>query len=185
MDFIHKLLVAATQYPITPAEAREQIEVGDDSFDAKFDIWIPAATRDFERMTRRAMLPQTWLIESEDAVRELELPRPPIIELITVKSKHRLEDEWEDVDPANYTVQLNRSPVRITWLDSQPRIIQVTYSAGYPTADDVPADYKDSILQLIALKAENRGDVDYKMPIALKAHIASQHAGTRIGFFTD
>jgi uncharacterized phiE125 gp8 family phage protein len=185
MDFIHKLVTAATQYPITPAEAREQIEVGDDSFDAKFDIWIPAATRDFERMTRRAMLPQTWLVESEDAVREIELPRPPIIEVISVKSKDRLEDEWVDVDEADYVVQLNRSPSRITWLDTQPRFIQVTYTAGHATADDVPADYKDSILQLIALKAENRGDVDYRMPIALKAHIASQQAGTRLGFFTD
>jgi len=185
MDFILKLTVAAIQDPVSAAEARDQIEAGDASFDSKLDLWIPAATRQFERMTRRAMMSQTWLLETEDLVREVELPRPPIIEVLTVKSKDQIEDAWVIVSSADYTVQLNRSPVRLIWADSQPRFLQVTYRCGYTDVANVPADYKLSILQLIAHYSENRGDVDAKLPIALKALIQSQSSGTRLGFFSD
>jgi uncharacterized phiE125 gp8 family phage protein len=185
MDFIHKLVTPAVDYPVSPAEARDQIEVGDDSFDSKLELWIPAATAQFERMTRRALMPQTWMIETEDLVREVELPRPPLIEVTSVMSKERVEDEWEEVDEADYVVQENRSPVRITWIDQQPRMVQVTYEAGYASSAEVPADYKLSILQLIAHYSENRGDVEARLPIALKAMIASQGSGTRLGFFAS
>lgn len=184
MDFIHKLLSRESGNVVSVLEARDQIEIPDDSFDTKLDLWIPAATEEFERMTRRAMVPQTWVYESEDAVRAIELPRPPLIEIVSVYSKDQIEDEWEEVDEDDYVVQTNRSPARLTWLDEQPRFIQVTYRAGYEDIGDVPAEYKLSILQLIAFSSENRGDVEAKLPTALKARIAGQAAGTKLGYWT-
>lgn len=184
MDFIHKLLSRESGTVVSLAEARDQIEIPDDSFDTKLNLWIPAATAEFERLTRRALLPQTWLLETEDVVRSIELPRPPLIEIDSVFSKQNLEDEWEEVDEADYTLQTNRSPARLTWVDSQPCFIKVTYQAGYEDPADIPADYKLTILQLIAFIAENRGDVDAKLPIALKSMIGGQSAGTKIGYWT-
>lgn len=184
MDFIHKLLSRESGLAVSLAEAREQIEVSDDSFDAKLGLWIPAATDQFESLTRRALIPQTWLLESEDAVRAIELPRPPLIEVTEVNFKDRLEDEWQAADEDTYVLQDNRSPARITWLDDQPRFVQVEYTAGYVDQADIPSQYKLSILQLIAFISENRGDVEAKMPIALKSLIAGQSAGTKLGYWT-
>jgi uncharacterized phiE125 gp8 family phage protein len=185
MDFIHQLQSRESGLAVSLEEAREQIEAFEDESDAKLNLWIPAATEMFERLTRRALLPQTWLLESEDAVREIELPRPPLISITSVKSKERIEEDWEDVADEDYTLQSNRSPARLTWLDGQPRFVQVIYTAGHANVADIPGEYRMTILQLVAFFAENRGDVEAKMPIALRAMIAGQSAGTKLGYWSD
>lgn len=184
MDFIHKLLSLESGTAVSLNEARDQINIPDDSFDSRLALWIPAATEEFERLTRRALVPQQWLFESQDAVREIELPRPPLISVDEVNIKDRLEDDWETITDADYELQSNRSPASLTWLDEQPRFVQVTYTAGYEDLSLIPAEYKISILQLITHLSENRGDVEARLPMVLKARIAGQGAGTKLGYWS-
>lgn len=183
MDFAHKLESREPGLAVSIDEAREQLEV-DESFDAKLNLWIPAAVGEYERMTRRALMPQIWSLESQDAVRAIELPRPPLISVDEVQSKDLLEDDWVDVAADDYTLEANRSPARLTWVDDQPRFVRVVYTCGYESPDDIPPEFKLSILQLITFIAENRGDVEAKLPIALKAMIDGQSTGTRVGYWT-
>lgn len=183
MDFAHQLLSREPGLVVSLEEAREQLEV-DEDFDAKLNLWIPAAVGEYERMTRRAMMPQTWSLESQDAVRAIELPRPPLISVDEVQSKDQLQDDWVDVDSEDYSIESTRSPARLTWIGDQPRFVRVVYTCGYQSPDDVPPEFKLSILQLLTFISENRGDVDARMPIALRAMIDGQSTGTRVGYWT-
>ena len=184
MDFALNKIVAQTEWPVLLHEAKQHLRgIGHSCDDDLIERLIQSASVRFERMTGRALTPQTWLLEVDEAVRAIELPRPPLIEIVLVRSKSDLHDDWNDVDPSEYTIQENRTPARLTWRDEQPRFIQVKYRAGLERREDVPPDYRDCILQLVVFEYENPGDMEAKLPTALHGWITGCRTGTMTGYW--
>lgn len=187
MDFLLRRTIRATELPVTLAQAKNQVglPVSVTEYDDHLQMLIGAATDQFERMTRLALLPQTWVYERQQPCKAIELPRSPLLSITTVESKENLEDSFVAVDSADYTLESDRSPARLTWADSMPKYIRVTYQAGYANPNAIPSETKLTILQIVTHYFENRGDTHADFPVALKGLIESQSAGTFAGYWHE
>lgn len=173
-----------TEFAIELDEAREYLDIPGAYQDDKLCTLILDAQEEFQRLTHRAIVPQTFVYEECSPWNNIELPLPPVTAIVSVKSKDNLEDAWVAVDSADYIVDITRSPAEIVWIDSRPEFVQVTYECGY-AAGSAPANFKVTLLQLIAFVFENRGDIEARMPTALKSRLQGQSAGTVLGFWSS
>lgn len=185
MDFSLTLLTYSDAWPVSVVDAREQLNIIGSDDDAMITRAIGAATRKFERHTRRALLEQSYRLEIENNNGPIEIPRPPLVSIDSIKSKQQLTDSWTTVAADDYTLQSSREPAQITWdSGTTPPYVQIDFTCGYATSDDVPEDYRMSILQLVAFMYENRGDVEAKIPLALRGMLDSQRVGCVTGYWS-
>lgn len=185
MQFSLRRTVAPQELPVSLRQAKRQLELPLSSTerDEQILLLLDAAVSNFENMTRRAMLPQTWVFESTDPICAVELPRSPLKSITSVESRELLTDSWVAVAAEDYSIEDTRQPARLTWVNQIPRRVRVTYVAGFNTATEVPTNFKLTILQLVTHYFENRGDVAATLPVSLKGMIESQRAGTLAGYW--
>src|SRR5262245_60381712 len=101
-----RLISRAATWPITKAEVKSQTRVDDDDEDDVIDgVLIPAATTYVEDYLQRALIDQTWELALDRFCGEIEIPRPPLIEIVSVKYDDGNLAE-QIVDSANYSVDL-------------------------------------------------------------------------------
>lgn len=169
------LLTPAPVEPVSLAEARLRLRIGDTVHDDAIRQWIRAARERVERDTGRACLSQTW-VERRDSWEgggrltafgsQFRLPRPPLIALEAITTYDE-DGTPSDIDPAAFFVDTLADPGRISprpgtdW--PQPGRaaggIEIRFRAGYgDTPADVPAALREAILQLVVAMAEGRGD---------------------------
>jgi len=132
-----KLVTAATDKPVSLAEARQYLKIDSDQTaeDALIDALIATATETCRQFTGRELVNQTWrlflddfpgstggpwwdgvregaLTEIPSARRWIELPRPPLVSVTHVKT-------YDDADvgtifaATNYFVDTARVPARV------------------------------------------------------------------------
>lgn len=163
-----KLITAAANYPVTVTEAKAHLRVDFTDDDALIGALLAAATAHAERFLGRALVDQIWeltLDEFPDA--ELEIPLPPLIEVVSVKYDNAAGDE-QTLDAADYVVDVQSEP---GWIvpanNSWPSIydginaVRIRFRAGYlnsdsPPTDNVPADIKAAILMYLGTLYANR-----------------------------
>jgi uncharacterized phiE125 gp8 family phage protein len=126
--------------------------VGDIFEDASVvTAYLKAATAAAERMTQRALMPQTWqmVLSGFPASGRIVLERPPLIEIVSV-AYYDGDDELQELavsPPAFITTADGPSSKAVLYpltgeafpaTAARPDAVTVTYRAGYEHPDDDP-----------------------------------------------
>jgi uncharacterized phiE125 gp8 family phage protein len=201
-----KILTPPSWEPVSLAEAKSQCRVVDTSVDDNdISFYITAAREFVETVTRRAIPQQQWeLTMDEFPGRQVDdyrpptwrygiirVPRPPLISVDLVQ----YVDPGQSTQPFTYTtlssitdyqVDANTEPGRIApapftvWPPTNPlamQAVKVHFTAGWASANLVPARLKQGIRLLVGHLYENREaaiEVALKMiPAGLMAFITS------------
>jgi len=153
-----KRIVEPACEPVTLDEVKRQCNVVAEDEDLALDMWITAAREMVEAAANRSLLPQTWRLRIHDwPLDKLELPRPPLIAVESVKYYDSTGTE-QTLPATYYSVDVDREP-GVLWrdedaywpaTDGRPNGITVIYTAGYATEYAVPARAKQAILLLVA-----------------------------------
>lgn len=182
-------LIAATDAVASVAELRKQLELGDDtSHDDHLVRLIASATEEIERITRRSLLRQKWRLEVRNPCGSIELPRPPLNEVIHVWFKDTLSGDWT-ADLDGYELDDIARPAIVRILRSAV-YIQIEYWAGHDDVSELGENVRDAVIQLAAFKFEFRGDamgggsIGTGYPIALRMLIDSLKVGTIAGYYS-
>jgi uncharacterized phiE125 gp8 family phage protein len=187
-----KLIEQPALEPVTIAEAKKQVEIGDSDtvHDRHLSRLITAARRDVERHTRRALITQTWLLSGRYFdKRQLLLPRPPLIAVASVNYIDTAGIQ-QLLAPSVYDVCTNDSPgfvepkVNETWpsTDGSSDAVLIQYTAGFGGAvSDVPEEYRQLILELVSFKFFRNGTDDY--PKHLKWSMDALKCGASQGIY--
>ncbi len=200
-----RILVAPTWEPVSLAEAKSQCRVRASIDDAWFsNILIPAAREFVETCTKRAIPQQQWEVSYDafpgrqsDEYRPptwrygiIRMPRPP---LISVESVSYISPEqftppftYTTLAVSQYMVDIRTEPGRVgpapsvVWPATNPLVFQavkVAFTAGWASADLVPARLKMAILLTIAHLYEYREAGLPKaimlIPVGLRAFISA------------
>jgi len=157
-----KITVAPTAEPVTVGEALAHCRIDHSDDNAMLLRLIAAARRRVETTLRRSLMPQTLRL-SLDAfpAGAILLPRPPVTAVTTVAYTDLAGDSQTLAD---YQLDTEREPARLLpaygdcWPGArdQANAVQVTYQAGYATAEAVPQTIKLAILMLVAHWYEHR-----------------------------
>ena len=153
-----KLITAPADYPVTFAQAKEHLRVDASDDDSTLDIYLKAAVQQVEEWTGRALIDQTWeLTLDEFPTNELRIPKPPLIEVVTVKYDDEIGDEYT-LATTEYTVDTQSEPGWIvpatTWPATFAGInaVRIRYRAGYldtsvsPEVQNVPFSIRAAVL---------------------------------------
>lgn len=154
-----KLIFPPAKQPIELEEAKLHLRVDVNEDDRLIEALIKAGTKYAEKFMGRALVDQTW-DHYLDAFPTgyIEIPRPPLIEVIGVFYMSGSETEFTD-----YVVDDASEPARVylpasgTWptVDNQRNAVRIRFRAGYvdyssSPPGDVPEDIKAAILIYIA-----------------------------------
>lgn len=145
------LVAAPTARPVTLSEVKKHLRVEHDDDNAMIDQFIDAAIAHFDGRDGwlgRAMIEQTWELRLDCFPPCIELPLPPLIEIVSIKYLDR-DGALQTLDPAAYQVEaggfrtaLVAPALHSAWPATQgvPQCVRVEFTAGYALASsDSPA----------------------------------------------
>lgn len=151
-----KLITGPAAEPVSLTEAKLHLRVDSDADNALIPGLITAARMLCESYQSRAYLAQTLelRLDAWPREREIELPRPPLALVTSVKWKDS-EGTEHTMDTDEYLVDTDSEPGRIVLADgcSWPSgelypagAVAVRYAAGAALAASVPQNVKQAIL---------------------------------------
>ncbi len=160
--------VAPSVEPITTAEAKEwlRIDTSDTSQDAVLAIVIKGVRQLLEESLNRTLIDTTYAYEmhGRDMVSPISLPKPDVQSITSLTT-------YEDVSGSETPTVVASSDYQLTggqylvernngWtINREYRAGTLVYVAGYGAAgSNVPQDIIAAMLEIIALRWENRGD---------------------------
>lgn len=163
------LLAGPAIEPVTLAEAKAHLRVDDTAEDGLIATLIAAARIHLEGTTARALIAQSWrlVLDSWPPDRIVPLPVGPLISLTAITAYDDAGDP-HDISLAQVMPETAIAPARLLLpqtVAGMPELrdrqgIEVDYVAGYGTdAEDVPADLRQALLQLVGYWYENRDAV--------------------------
>ena len=156
-----------SDYPVSLDEAREHLKIPseDTGENSLLHLMIQAATDTAEKVTRRCLLSRSYELglDSFPSGREIELPKPPLVSVTSIKYLDGDGNE-QTLSSTAYTVDTGTKPGRIwlnedeTWPNTYdvPRAVYITYTAGHASASVVPATIRMAILLMVGHWFENR-----------------------------
>lgn len=187
-----RLITAPAFEPVTLDEAKLHLRVDHDEEDALISSLIMASRTFVEQFTGRALVEQTWeLVIDEFPIREIEIPRPPLISVNSVKYDDSSGTE-QTLSTSDYSVD-NVSepgwvvPVVSGWPGVFEGInsVRINFVAGYasnnsPPTDTIPASLKAAVLLQLGNLYENResqvvGTVVNQLPTGGIEHLMRQY----------
>lgn len=151
-------LVAATEDPLTLADAKAHLRVTHNDEDAMISALIATARDAAEARTGRSLVTRQWraTLDAWPADGILVLPRPPLdsVQAVTYLDA---DGNRQAVDAADYLVTIDtlqgtaRPAYGKSWPSArwEPGSIRVDYTAGYGLAGDVPQAIKAWMLLAI------------------------------------
>lgn len=179
-----RLIVPPTITPVSVSEAKEheRISINDAAEDLLIQNQLFAATRLAEEFTRRAFITQTWEYRTSKIRPIMEIPRPPLLEIIpnSTDATSMVFTDLNDVDTAidddTWFTDTVDEPGRLIFKSSSALPYGLTwwgwgcYPAGYLTlkftagydaveatsATLVPWEIKEVILQIFGFLYQNR-----------------------------
>lgn len=173
---------APAEEPVTLAQVRLHLKMTDDDPTDEDSlvtgVWIPAARRHAEMLTRRSFVTQGWRqrLDCFPCVIRLEMGQVQRIDSLIYRDMEGATQTITWAAPANGmqrsidgTLVANLDPevaevypaFGCTWPISlpEPGAIAVNYTAGYGTAEEVPQGIKAWILLRIGMFDQNREEV--------------------------
>lgn len=149
-------LVTPAIPPITIEEAKQHLRVDFDDDDVLIETYVKAATAYAESFMGRSLGDQTWdyTIDAYPADGVLELPRPPLLEVVQFDDGNSPSFDDYEVDLAGSRIYL---PVGGTWPTStlSANVARIRFRAGYvdlsasPVVGEVPDDIRNAILLIV------------------------------------
>jgi len=160
-----KVITPPSVEPISLTEAKKQLNVDFEDDDTFIGNLIKSAREYCEKLQNRAYVTQTLEIALDDfPCDEIELPRPPLQSVTSVKY-YDVDDTENTFSSSNYYVDTYSEKGKIslnyntyfpiTTLRPKNGVI-IRYIAGHGVAADVPMRIKQAILLLVAHWYENR-----------------------------
>ena len=170
MKHVINVTVEPGNEPLTKDEAKIHLGITGNDFDARLDQLISAARRKFENYTNRRLIEQTLAIYLDNWPRgkTIEFPVAPISAVASVKY-YDADDVQQTLSSANYVADFISEPGRLVLIDGEtwpslktgrPNRIELTVTAGYGDATDVPEGITTAMLMMIE-KAFDRPDDKY------------------------
>lgn len=155
------LISAPAETPVSLDTVKQQVRVTGSGRNELLTLYLAAATDEIERWTGRALIDQTWDVTWDAFPADggwLEIPKPPLIELVGLWYTDG-DDAEVEVVAGDLIVDASRQPARIypasgTW--ATPRdgaaSVRARFRAGYldtgvsPQASNVPASLQVAVL---------------------------------------
>jgi uncharacterized phiE125 gp8 family phage protein len=147
--------------PLSLAEVKTAIRVDGSDEDAFLSRLISTSRRLVEQWTGRALVSTEYRATYQafpSGTSYYELPRTPVTEVGSIVYANSVGDSTT-LDDAEYTVSLGDGmrrarivPARLAWWPQTYGHIDdvaITFTAGYATADDVPAELRDLCWMLV------------------------------------
>ena len=167
-----KTLTPPSGEPLSLADAKAFVRIGDDLEDTLIAALIASARARIEAVTGLSLMQRTYRLTLEDwplGVLDkgaLRLPRPPAMNLVAVRLTN---GEAEDDITASFQLETGAIP-RLKpvpmggwiWPRSIHEHIEIDWQAGYASADDIPADLLHAIKLVVAHEYENRDASDFR-----------------------
>ena len=154
--------------PVDVAEAKRHLRLSGGE-DVQVALLIEAARERCERELDRAVMATTYKYTMRTWPGNfIELPKPPLTSVTEVRYTDTGEAEQTLTVSTHYTVDTTSTPGRVCLVKNQswPSVssdaahpIQITYVAGYASANDVPSAIKQAILLFVGHYYENREQV--------------------------
>lgn len=185
---VPEVVVPASGVPLALADARWQLQVGDDLDDDRVTDLVERATANVEDFHEVSVLERTlriwidyeswcWSFERRDGYRYIPLPAHPAKEISAVKVWTRDDQETEVTSgfallgprPSKFPVLRVADSV----LPSSPRhvrLMSVEWVAGWDGAANVPARLRDTLLLGVLLAHEETGTMNWQRLHALFAN---------------
>lgn len=171
----------ADLYPVTLAEAKAHLRVDGTSQDAHITALVRAAADQIERDTGLSLRAREFAQTVNDwGVSRIRLERRPLNSITSVVYDAETGSEAtlaaDQYRPRDFLGMPNIIPAKdVTWpaLESIPGAVRVTYAAGLPSNDTVPATLKQAALLLVGHWFENREGVAMKESHALEQGYAA------------
>ncbi len=159
-----QITVQPAEEPVSLAEAKLHLRIDHNDEDTQIASLITAARIHCEDIARRAFVTRTYRADLWRWHDLIALPYPP---LASVESIVYIDQAGQQhtLDSSVYGVDTHAEPGRIYLAQNQvwPATvlrdyapIQITYTAGYGDAEDVPETYKAAIKLYLAHLYENR-----------------------------
>lgn len=147
-----KLITPAAAYPVTMTEAKAHLNVDFTDHDALIELFLQAATDDAQEFTGRAFVRQTWeLVIDEFPASEIRIPKPPLIEVVSLKYDDADGNEQTLADTEYYVDDISQHgwvvPVSTGWPATVDAInaVRIQYIAGYADSGASPAVLADRV----------------------------------------
>ncbi|MEM0907090.1 MAG: head-tail connector protein [Pseudomonadota bacterium] len=149
--------------PVTRDEAKAHARVDGDAEDQRIDALISAARAEVENRTRRALMRQSWRIVCDGIPSGgiIRLTPAPVMSVDAV-TLYAGDGTPEVLSADDYQVDLYGQPGRLKFLSGHPwgvramNGVEVDFTCGAESAEDVPAPLKQAILMLVAEWFEHR-----------------------------
>lgn len=173
--------------PLTLSEAKAHLRLDHDGDDEYVSALIAAARDLVERDTRRALLAQTRRLSLEGfpCGRVIELPGAPLGTVTSVEYVPRGEGERVTLDTSAYLVDADSTPGAVELVEgalwpataSRRAAVQITYTCGYATPEDIPPGLLRALKFVLAHLYENRepvitGTIVAELPFGLRSMLA-------------
>jgi uncharacterized phiE125 gp8 family phage protein len=163
-----KLKTAPTLEPVTLDEARNHLKVDSADDNLLITALITTARQLAERETKRAFITQTWELILDAAGSEIEIPKPPLQSVVSIKviddagNESVVDSSYYDVDASGNSPGRVKLKAGCTWPSHRGfASFIVEFNCGYgDTADKVPGMLKQAMLQIIGRLYDNRGSED-------------------------
>jgi len=168
------LIIGPTIEPLDLVETKKALRFAQTAEDTLIDVWISAARQHFEEQTGRQLISaiwEYWLDEAPLEQREIELPHPPLRDVVSVVYDDANGDE-QTFDAANYRVIAPAGPLctrgRIVLVAGaawpivqadRPKGLRIRFTAGYgATPGDVPELVRGALYFLVGHFHNNRSE---------------------------
>jgi uncharacterized phiE125 gp8 family phage protein len=164
----------ATIEPVTVAEVKLHTHISHAVEDALLADLITAGRQAIELYQNRAWLEQTFELQFDDfPCKPFDVPRPP---LVSVESLKYLTTDGilNTYDITNLLIDTKGTPGRVSLKDTASwpianletiGAVRMEYTAGYSTADEVPASVKHAIYVYVGWAVANRA-AEQPLPVA-------------------
>lgn len=139
---------AATLTSIDAALVKANKRILHNSENDLIDFWIKAADQYVERRGNLALMEQTFVLRLRKILPVVQLPRPPLKTIVSVKYTPEGGSETTLADP-NDLVRIDRMlPTIDTGLEEQSGTMTIEYTAGTDDPEKVPAPLREASLLL-------------------------------------
>jgi uncharacterized phiE125 gp8 family phage protein len=176
------LTVPPTDEPVSLDEAKAQLRVSGTVEDALIGGYIAAARGLVEDITGRSLMPQTWRLDLDGISSRIWLPKAAPVSAVTGITYVDSDGATQTLSTSAYRLQSASEPAFVEWTDaisvpslaSRSDAVKVTYTAGYASADLVPAQLRQACLLLVAHFFANRepvavGTIATALPMGVEA----------------
>lgn len=173
---------ATTSVDVAMLKANKRIRHA--SEDDLISFWCRAADEFIEKRTNTAVMAQNLRLRLSRILPVIRIPRPPLRSLTSIKYTPEGGSEVTvDTSGVRLVVEDMLAKIELPTLDAEaPGSMEIVYSAGYATPEDVPAGIRHAALLLAGHWTTSREaafmdtrlmQVEKRIPFGVDAHLAN------------